>query len=117
MVNASFNFASLAGLACVAWAGAVEFRRRKAYIKSALLFASGIILLFQGWRLDPILQLSYLFLASAIFITGKEENVINIFNSAVDKSLDLGSPKSNPAPRLTSSPESKKAGNEAPPSD
>ena len=116
MVNASFNFASLAGLACMAWAGLVEFKRRKMYIKAVLLFASGIILLFQGWRLDPVLQLAYFFLASAIFVTGKEEKVINIFNSAVDKSLDFGSPKSNPAPRLTSSQDSKKAENETPPS-
>ena len=116
MVNASFNFASLAGLACIAWAGVVEFKRRKMYIKAVLLFASGIILLFQGWRLDPVLQIAYFFLASAIFVTGKEAKVIDIFNNAVDKSLDFGSPKGNTAPRLTSSSDSEKAENETPPS-
>ena len=116
MVNASFNFASLAGLACMVWAGVVEFKRRKMYIKAVLLFASGIILLFQGWRLDPVLQLAYFFLASAIFVTGKEAKVIDIFNTAVDRSLDFGSPKSDSAPRLTSLLDSEKAENETPPS-
>ena len=86
------------------------------YIKAVLLFASGIILLFQGWRLDPVLQLAYFFLASAIFVTGKEAKVIDIFNTAVDRSLDFGSPKSDSAPSLTSSSDSEKEGNEAPPS-
>lgn len=116
MINASFNFASLAGLACMAWAGVVEFKRRKAYIKTALLLASGIILLFQGWRLDPILQLSYFFLASAIFITGKESKVIKTFNRAVEKSLNFGTSKSDSHMLLSSSPESEKAESETPPS-
>lgn len=116
MVNASFNFASLAGLACMAWAGFIEFKRRKAYIKAGLLFASGIILLFQGWRLDPVLQLSYFFLASAIFVTGKESKVIEVFNTAVEKSLDFGSSKNDSSRILTSSSEPEKTESETPPS-
>lgn len=83
MVNVGLNFVSLLGLVYLALAilypvlvlPVVLTRRRaiapeqfflsmvQAIVAPVLLFVSGLILLFQGWRLDPLLQF-------AQFLTG-----------------------------------------------
>lgn len=42
-----------------------------------LLLLSGLILLFQGWRLDPILQFQQLILSALVFYLSLKDIVIN----------------------------------------
>lgn len=82
MVNIGLNFASLLGLldiilaiAYLVLSSALPLERGRhvggtgialyvvqAIIAPIVLLISGVILIFQGWRLDPILQLAYLLL-------------------------------------------------------
>ncbi|MEM6401539.1 MAG: Ycf66 family protein [Cyanobacteria bacterium P01_D01_bin.116] len=45
-----------------------------------LLLFSGLILVFQGWRLDPILQLQQLILSVLVFYFSLKDIVINTVN-------------------------------------
>lgn len=47
-------------------------------ITPILLLLSGFILMFQGWRLDPILQLSQFLLFLVIIYLGIKDIVINV---------------------------------------
>lgn len=76
MVNASLNWASFVGIAlAVAGAGLYALRSLRPAIArdhdiffAAIALLCGGILIFQGWRLDPILQFNQFLLAgSAIF--------------------------------------------------
>ena len=74
MVNASLNWASIVGIALAICSGCLFFSRSfKPDLSTGydpLLGAIGLlcggILFFQGWRLDPILQLHQAFLAGTV---------------------------------------------------
>ena len=71
MVNATFNFCSIAGLIAIGWGVSVEILKRNKYLLGSLLTVSGAITFLQGWRLDPILQGAYIILLTAYLIQSK----------------------------------------------
>lgn len=52
-------------------------------ITPIFLIASGFILLFQGWRLDPILQLQKLILSFLVFYFGSKDIVVDFVTNRV----------------------------------
>ena len=84
MVNASFNFVSLSGIVLfLVWIPSIisavmkNTRDPLAYMNAAFrgptLWFSALVLFFQGWRLDPILQLGVTILvANQVFTTVTE---------------------------------------------
>lgn len=83
MVNFGLNFASILGIiimiagVCLWLFPSVNSGKRKTSdtILSAIAFISGAILLFQGWRLDPILKFGQL-LITIITIFYTVESII-----------------------------------------
>ncbi len=83
MVNVGLNFATILGI-ILAIAGVCllllplvksEKRRKSDFVISMIALISGFLLVFQGWRLDPILQLGQiLIIIIVIFYT--VENII-----------------------------------------
>ena len=76
MVNASLNSASIVGIALIL-AGFVPFFKKSISTKYdpflvPIFWLCGLILFFQGWRLDPILQFGQFLLAGVIFFVGYE---------------------------------------------
>ncbi len=76
MVNASLNWASIVGIALIL-AGFVPFFKQSISTKYdpflvPIFWLCGSILFFQGWRLDPILQIGQFLLAGVIFFVGYE---------------------------------------------
>ena len=76
MVNASLNWASIVGIALIL-AGFVPFFKKSISTKYdpflvPIFWLCGLILFFQGWRLDPILQFGQFLLAGVIFFVGYE---------------------------------------------
>ena len=76
MVNASLNWASVVGIALIL-AGFVPFFKKSISTKYdpflvPIFWLCGLILFFQGWRLDPILQFGQFLLAGVIFFVGYE---------------------------------------------
>jgi len=63
------NWGSLFGLVCVVWSIWIEIRKKQLYVKGLLMMLSGLIVFFQGWRLDPILQFSYVLLILASIVS------------------------------------------------
>lgn len=102
MINDSYNFAEILGfLLILLFLGYIVlfiaispiFQRLRNIEKSLCifqaiilpisLFLSGIILIFHGWRLDPILQLAYyLLFASLLYLIAKDIylNIIKRFD-------------------------------------
>ena len=76
MVNASLNWASVVGIAMIL-AGFVPLFKKSISTKYdpflvPIFWLCGLILFFQGWRLDPILQFGQFLLAGVIFFVGYE---------------------------------------------
>ena len=76
MVNASLNWASIVGIALIL-AGFVPFFKKSISTKYdpylvPSIWVCGLILYFQGWRLDPILQFEQFLLVGVIFFVGYE---------------------------------------------
>ena len=76
MVNASLNWASIVGIALIL-AGFVPFFKKSISTKYdpflvPIIWVCGLILFFQGWRLDPILQFGQFLLVGVIFFVGYE---------------------------------------------
>ena len=77
MVNASLNWASIVGIALF-FGGSVPFFLENQFpIKnykflSPAFWLCGALLFFQGWRLDPILQITVSILAGLVFLFGYE---------------------------------------------
>ena len=76
MVNASLNWASIVGIALIL-AGFVPFFKQSISTKYdpflvPIIWVCGLILFFQGWRLDPILQFGQFLLVGVIFFVGYE---------------------------------------------
>ena len=76
MINASLNWASILGIALIL-AGFVPFFKKSISTKYdpflvPIFWLCGLILFFQGWRLDPILQFGQFLLAGVIFFVGYE---------------------------------------------
>ena len=76
MVNASLNWASIVGIALIL-AGFIPFFKKSISTKYdpflvPIFWICGLILFFQGWRLDPILQFGQFLLAGVIFFVGYE---------------------------------------------
>ena len=76
MVNASLSWASIVGIALIL-AGFVPFFKQSISTKYdpflvPIFWLCGLILFFQGWRLDPILQFGQFLLAGVIFFVGYE---------------------------------------------
>ena len=76
MVNASLNWASIVGIALVI-AGFVPFFKKSISTQYdpflvPIFWLCGLILFFQGWRLDPILQFGQFLLAGVVFFVGYE---------------------------------------------
>ena len=65
MVNSSLNFASIFGLFCIGWSLWTAIKEKSAAPKFFLVALSGLIIFFQGWRLDPLLQVAFISLGSA----------------------------------------------------
>jgi hypothetical protein len=96
MVNFGFNGGSLLGcldvilaIAYLAWSIFVVIARGRefgtvfvflfviqALIALGTLILSGLILIFQGWRLDPILQLGYFLLNILIIYVGLKDVIL-----------------------------------------
>jgi hypothetical protein len=96
MVNFGFNGGSLLGLldvilaiAYLAWSIFVTITRGRefstvfvllfiiqALIAPGVLILSGLILIFQGWRLDPLLQLSYFLLNILLIYLGLKDVIL-----------------------------------------
>ena len=80
MVNASFNLAAIAGIiglvsSIYCYQIKIKFRRItgnesadlvSAFLGPLLVLPSSLIMFFQGWRLDPLLQASFLLLLSSL---------------------------------------------------
>ncbi len=76
MFNASLNWASIVGIALIL-AGFVPFFKKSISTKYdpflvPIFWLCGLILFYQGWRLDPILQFGQFLLAGVIFFVGYE---------------------------------------------
>jgi uncharacterized Zn finger protein (UPF0148 family) len=76
MVNASLNWASIVGVALVI-AGFIPFFKKSISTQYdpflvPIFWLCGLILFFQGWRLDPILQFGQFLLAGVVFFVGYE---------------------------------------------
>ncbi len=75
MINDSFNWASIVGIALMIaslWTLSIDGKIKRGYdvIIALVLFVDGLILFFQGWRLDPISQFAqFLFAALVLFIS------------------------------------------------
>jgi small-conductance mechanosensitive channel len=96
MINVAISFASLLGLLDIGLAVfylvisiAVPLNRRRmldalgialyiaqAVIAPVILLLSGVILFFQGWRLDPILQLAFFLLNVLVIYLGIKDILI-----------------------------------------
>ena len=76
MFNASLNWASIVGIALIL-AGFVPFFKKSISTKYdpflvPIFWLCGLILFYQGWRLDPFLQFGQFLLAGIIFFVGYE---------------------------------------------
>ncbi len=76
MFNASLNWASIVGIALIL-AGFVPFFKKSISTKYdpflvPIFWVCGLILFYQGWRLDPILQFGQFLLVGVIFFVGYE---------------------------------------------
>ena len=76
MVNASLNWASIVGIALVI-AGFVPFFKKSISTQYdpflvPIFWLCGLILFFQGWRLDPILQFVQFLLVGIVFFVSYE---------------------------------------------
>ena len=76
MVNASLNWASIVGIALVI-AGFIPFFKKSISTQydpflDPVFWLCGLILFFQGWRLDPILQFGQFLLVGIVFFVGYE---------------------------------------------
>jgi len=74
MVNVPINWVSIIGIAGFIYGLSIQAKARKISLEGIALNISGSILFFQGWRLDPLLQIAYFLNVAAVILTYRKAN-------------------------------------------